>query len=534
MARIKQVSHINMVARLPSRLHIGVYNALLALVTLAGLVFRLLAPLTTRGLPFYDSWGYYSNVQTMITTHVDPLFNYQVKEYYTELPLLNFVLYLVSSYTGISAFQVTKFLPPLLLSILMIPSVAVITTRVSGRRDIGLLGALLFALSDVGSLRESYALPEGISIAVALTFLICLMQALERRSPPWIVLSAVLLLGVFSAHNLTPFIFLMISIAVSLFMVKNQLVKLGYWVAAPVTAAALFTTFTGLHHNIDNNPYSRYSQLLTLIFTHEKTIVTGKQFGNPLSGYITTQPLSYFFYLHVITVVTLMLAIPFFAIHIVSRPKKMSVAIVEVWLILSGATFILGVAGDSLFGGANPFFGYRTWIYLMMPAAVAAAYTLMLLAGSGSKKRTILVFAAITIVLIATVPATITFIRGTNDNFELDDAHDYLTSNWLIQHVPYGNYTVYSADGFYGEANSTLKGRNDPNYFFNNMSVIFENQTYYVFLTYVTLRYPFHTAGEVIPINHFYNPFFDRVYSSQTDWVFVYNPYINHTETPLG
>ncbi len=523
-----------MPTKLLNRPYLGAYEAVLGLVVIAGLVFRLLAPLTTRGLPFFDSQGYYSNVNTMLTAHIDPLFNYQVKEYTSELPLLNFVLYLVSSFTGISAFQVTKFLPPILLDIIMIPSVAIITTRVSGRRDIGLLGAVLFALSDVGSLRESYALPEGISIAVALTFLICLIQALERRSPPWIVLSGVLLLGVFSAHNLTPFMFLMISIAVSVFMVKNQLIKLGYWVAGPVTAAALFTTFTGLHYNIDNNPYARYSQLLTLIFAHQKTIVTGKQFGNPLSGYITTQPLSYFFYLHIVTVVTLLLALPFFVIHILRRPKNISTAIVEVWLILAGATFILGVAGDSLFGASNPFFGYRTWIYLMMPAAVAAACTVMLLVGGGSKKRMTIVFACLVIVLVATVPATTTFIRHTNDNFELDDAHDYLTSNWLIQHVLYGNYTVYSADGFYGEPNSTLTGNLDPNYFFNNISVIFENHTYYVVLTYVTLEYPFHTGGRFIPLNHFYNPFFDRVYASQTDWVFVYNPDINQSQVPLG
>jgi len=513
--------------------NLGLADYLLALILVAGLLMRLLAPLTTRGLPFYDSWGYYGNVQTMLTSHVDPLFNYHDKQYYTELPLLNFVLYLVSSYTGISAFQVTKYLPPLLLTAVMIPSVAVITTRVTGRRDLGLVGALLFAISDVGSLRESYALPEGISIAVALTFVICLIKALDRRSPSWILLSGVLLLGVFSAHNLTPFMFLMISISVSVFMLKNQLVKLGYWLAAPITAAALFTSFTGLHHNIDNNPYSRYSQLLQLFFSHEKTIVTGKQFGNPLSGYITTQPLTYFFYLHIITVITLLLAIPFFAANIVKRPRNISTAVTEVWLILSGATFVLGVAGDSLFGSQNPFFGYRTWIYLMMPAAIAAAYTLIYFVNARPKRR-VAAFAVVAVALILSVPPTVTFIRNTNYNFELDNAHDYLTSAWLRSHVAYGNYTVYSTDAFYGAANSTLNGVYDPHYFFNNISVIYANHTYYVVLSYSTLKYPFHNTGYVVPISHFYNPYFDRVYASETDWIFVYNPTLNSTQVPLG
>ncbi|MEM0272248.1 MAG: hypothetical protein QW514_06895 [Thermoprotei archaeon] len=502
---------------------------MLGLIFLAGLMLRLVPPLTTRGLPFFDSWGYYKDVLTMQAQHVDPLFDYHLKQYFTELPLLNFVLYLISSYTGIDAFQITKYVPPILLSLVMIPAVAAIASKVSGRTDIGLLAALLFALSDVGSLRESYALPEGISIAIALTFIICLIKALDARSPKWILLSGLLLVGVFAAHNLTPFMFLMISISVSVFMFKNQLVKLGYWLAAPITAAALFTSFTGLHHNIDNNPYSRYSQLLTLIFTHSSKIVSGKQFGNPLSGYITTQPLSYFFYLHVITVITLLLALPFFAANIMKKPRNMSAAITEVWLILAGATFILGVAGDSLFGSQNPFFGYRTWIYLMMPAAIGAAYTL----GFGlrlPKKKRVIIFAALTLTLILTVPATVTFLRQTNDNFELDDAHDYITSVWLGQHVVYGNFTVYSTGGFYGSANTTLHANNNPKYFFNNLSVIFSNNTYYVVLTYVTLKYPFHTSGLVVPLNHFYNPFFDRVYASQTDWVFVYNPYIRSSQ----
>lgn len=514
-------------------LGLGPADYLLGLILVAGLLIRLLAPLTTRGLPFYDSWGYYNNVQTMLTNHADPLFNYQDKQYYTELPLLNFVLYLVSSYTGVSAFQVTKYLPPILLSAIMIPSIAAITSRVSGRRDIGLLGALLFAISDVGSLRESYALPEGISIAVALTFVICLIKALDRRSPRWILLSGLLLLGVFSAHNLTPFMFLMISISVSVFMLKNQFVKLGYWLAAPITAAALFTSLTGLHHNIDNNPYSRYSQLLTLFFSHESSIATGKQFGNPLSGYITTQPLSYFFYLHIITVVTLLLALPFFVINIIRRPRSVGTAVTEVWLILAGATFVLGVAGDSLFGSQNPFFGYRTWIYLMMPAAIAAAYTLMSPIRLPSKRRTA-VFAVITIALIFTVPPTVTFIRQTNYNFELDNAHDYITSSWLQHHVPYGNYTVYSTDAFYATANDTLHANYDSSYFFNNISVIYSNHTYYVVLSYSSLEYPFHNSGLVVPLNHFYNPYFDRVYASQTDWIFVYNPTLSSTQIPLN
>jgi hypothetical protein len=508
------------------------YYYMLSLITVAGLLLRLLAPLTTRGLPFYDSWGYYNNIQVMFAQHRDALFDYQTKQYYGELPLINFVLYSVSSYSGINAFAVAKFVPPVLLSLIMIPSVTVVARKVSGRRDIALLAGLLFAISDVGSLRESYALAEGISIAVALTFIISLIKALSDRSPAWILLSGLLLLGVFSAHNLTPFMFLMISISVSIFMLKNQFVKLGYWLAAPITAAALFTSLTGLHHNIDNNPYSRYSQLLQLFFSHEKSIVTGKQFGNPLSGYITTQPLTYFFYLHIITVITLLLALPFFAINIIKRPKKISVAITEVWLILSGATFILGVAGDSLFGSQNPFFGYRTWIYLMMPASIAAAYTIMLMINAAPKKSPIM--AIVIIALIVSVPSTITFISQTNYNFELDNAHDYITSNWLKQHVSQGNFTVYSTDAFYGTANTSLNPKYDPRYFFNNITVIYSNSSYYVVLSYSSIKYPFHNSGLIVPVDHFYNPYFDRIYASQSDWIFVYNPTLSPNQLPLN
>lgn len=504
----------------------------LALVTLGGLAMRLVAPLTTQGLPFFDSLGYYESVVTMQNQHVNPWLNYQTRQFTDELPLENFVLYLVSSYTGIDAFTVSKFLPPLLLSTIMIPGIALITAKLSGRRDIGLVGALLFAISDVGSLRESYALAEGVAIGVATIYVVCLIRALEERSASWMLLCGILLLGIFSAHNLTPYMFFMITVSVSIFMIKNGMVKPAYSLAALTTVAALFTTFTPLHYNIDHNPYERYSLLVKQIFLHQRTIASGEQFSNPLSSYVPSQPITYFLFLHIITVLTLVLALPFFVLYLVRRPRSISIALVEVWLILAGATFIVGLTGDSLFGSDNPFFGYRTWIYLMMPASAAAACTLMWLLKASPKKR-LLFFALVTIALVTSVPATVSFIRQTNSQYELLNAHDYEMSVWLIQHVKGGNYTVYSTGSFHDVGDSPLVSRSDKSYFFGNFSAIFSNQTYYVALSYNTIRYPYHSQSLVVPADRFYNPYFDRVYAAQSDWIFVYNPAIDPGQVPL-
>lgn len=508
------------------------FNALnyaLALVTFSGLLMRLIAPLTTRALPFFDSSGYYQSVVTMQTQHIDPWLNYQTRQFTAELPMENFVIYLLSSYTGIDAFDASKYLPPSLLTLIMVPGIALIATKVSGRRDIGLLAALLFSISDVGSLRESYPLAEGIAVAVAIIYVICLIRAVESRSIRWILLSGFLMLGVFSAHNLTPFMFFMITIGVSLFMLKNRLIKLAYWIATIPTFAALFTSFSPLHYNLDHNPYTRYSILLTEVFSHERAIASGKQFSNPIASYTPSQPITYFMFLHMITVFTLLVALPFFALYLIRKPRTVSVAIAEVWLILAGATFIVGLTGDSLFGSDNPFFGYRTWIYLMMPAAIGAAYTLMYLIKLPHKQKVVL-FSLVAFVLIVSVPATVAFIRQINSQYEEVNAHDYDMSVWLEQHVHQGNYTVYSTDAFYGAANSTLISDQSELYFFGNISTIFSNETYYVVLSYTTIEYPYHNQGLTVPLDHFYNPYFDRVYSAQTDWVFVYNPSINNPQ----
>lgn len=504
-----------------------VFGSLLALITASALAMRLLAPLTTQGLPFFDSWGYYHNVLTMQQTNTDPL--YSSAGYFGELPALNFILYLVSQYTGLSAFIVTKYLPPILISLVVIPSMYIIAARVTGRRDLGLVAALLFAISDVGALRESYALPEGIATTVALVLIVALIKLADTGKSKWWIAVTVLLLAVFSAHNLTPFVFLLVVAGAAAVMTKVSIPREGLWLAASLCIAGAFTALTGLHASVDRNAFVRYLQLVNLLYSHSQAITSGTGFGNPLSGYATGggQTRLLFIELHLITVTTLLLSLVAFAKYIVKPSKDPMVAMTFMWLMLTGVLFVMGVAGDSLFGANNPFFGYRTWIYLMFPASIVAALSLRSLTSS-RKSLKVAAMTLLTLVLIASASGAVVFMHRENLNFEEVDAHDVLASNWLETHLEPINVTVYSADGFIPTINgpaSGVGGDQDKQLLLGNLTYLFKQGSapYYVFLSQRTLEYPFQSTSYRIETVKFYNPLFDVVYSSGAQWIFQYS-----------
>jgi len=497
-------------------------NLSLIAITVCGTLFRLIPPLTTVGLPFYDPHGYYHDILVMQKTHSDPLLS--PFGYTGEVPLLDYMLYLVMSYSGLDALSTTKWVQPLLLSVVNIPAIYWLTARISKRRDIGLIGALLFAISDVGALRESYAIPEGIATAISLCMVIALFKFVESRSPSWLLVFSVLLLGVFTAHNLTPFMFFLILLGVTPVLSKVGRESSSYLLMLPLSIAGVFTAFTPLGASIDQNAYVRYAQLISLAFSNAQAITSGSGFGSPLAGYQTGggQNLISFMELHLITVFTLMLAL-FALLKYLAKPSRDPFqAIVFAWLIITGVTFVMGIFGDSLFGSNNPFFGYRTWIYLMFPASIVAAYAVRSLFTRG-KKLMVLGTLCLIFVLSVSAPLTVHFIQSDSENFELLDAHELAVSNWLVSHVTLP-YTVYSAGAFTPTINGSLfeaPKKESMALLLGNATVWPQNLThYYVILSQRTLDYPFASSSYRVNTNKFYSPFFDVVYSSQTVWVF--------------
>ncbi len=490
------------------------------LLTIIGfLCIRLIAATVYPLFPAWDPWSYYWTLNVILTERINPLYNKSA--YYTSG--ITYVLVSVVEASGIGGFNAVKWLSPLVYTLILIPILFIMGREFGGNYKAGLITLLLFGASDIGVLRESYTIAEGLAIPISIVAVYAAIKYYEKGETYDFLTLSLLLLSLPFIHHLTSFI-MYFTFAVTLTaLIKFRKYRRNLVLTLILVAASILVFSSQAHVYME---YQTYTRLLIFL----------KGLGEarpPLSVYeamtekYAAVPKSYseLFFHHLSTAVTLLLAFISFLEILIRKIKKPSEMFHYIWLIITVIFFLASVLGDYFFGWLFEFYGFRAWIFAAIPASVFAARTLEKL----SKKTAFILPFTIALFTLATC----TFIVYQFDTMNIYQ-YEINTSDWIVNNM--GNRTLITSPASFRASTPIAKipyildvESKDYEFFACNITHIesvINGQDFsniYVMSSKRATEKPFRTSYLRVCYDVFQEGDFARIYDSGLAWVWKYN-----------
>ena len=500
-----------------------------SLVVIGFLCIRLIATIVYPLFPAWDPWSYYWTLNTILTDRLNPLYNKSA--YYTSG--ITYVLASVVEASGVSGFDAVKWLSPFIYTLILIPILFIMSREFGGSYKAGLIALLLFGVSDIGVLRESYTIAEGLALPLSIVAVYAAIKYYEKGDKYNFFTLLLLLLSLPFIHHLTSFI-MYFTFAVALTaLIKFRKYKRNLALTLTLVAASLLVFSSQAHVYME---YQTYTRLLIFL----------KGLGKarpPLSIYeamtekYAAVPTSYteFFFHHLSTIGILILAFIAFIELLTKKIKKPGEMFHYVWLIITVAFFLASVLGDYFFGWLFEFYGFRAWIFAAVPASIFAARIL-----DKISRKTVLILPLI--IALFTL-GTCTFIVYQFDTMNIYQ-YEIDTSDWIINNI--GNRTLITSPASFRASISIVKlpyvvdvESEDYEFFACNMSHIErvlnsqEFNNIYVMSSKRANEKPFHTAYLRVCYDVFHEEDFSRIYDSGLAWVWKYNKVVLPVEEEI-
>ncbi|OYT27273.1 MAG: hypothetical protein B6U95_06390 [Thermofilum sp. ex4484_82] len=483
-------------------------------VAIAFLSIRLLAPIIYPSFPAWDPWSYYGNLDTILDKRINPAFN--SSSYYVSG--IVYVLLSVVEASGLSSYDAVKWLSPILYSLIMIPALYSLGKRFSRSSKGGLITLLLFGISDIGVLRESYTIAEGLAIPLSVIAIYSAIKFYEEGRKHELFVMIIIMLCLPFVHHLTNFITFFTFVVTLASLIKTENIKRNFAVAFVLMLVSYIVFTSQAHVYIEDEAYRRLSAFLQDLGKPRTpsiySALTEKYSAVPKS-------LVDFIFQHISTGLTLLIAFIAFLELAIKRIKRVEELFLYIWLMLTVAFFLASVLSDYFFGWLFDFYGYRAWIFALMPSCVFASRVLLKL----SKINLLILPLIIGISAFGTTSFIVHQFDTMNYHyFEIE------VSDWLMDKL--GDNTLILSPGSFQPSSSpdslpikVYIRSSDIEFFKCNMThieAVLNDEKYhniYVMSSRRATEKPFHTSFISVCYDSFNSDSFIRIYDSGIAWI---------------
>ena len=485
-------------------------------VFIAFLLIRYMAAIIYPSFPAWDPWSYYGNLLSVLKYRRNPAYN--LSSYY--MTGIVYVLSSITEATNLNPFDAVKWLSQLIYSILIVPSLYLIGKNFSNSKKAGLIMILLFGISDIGVLRESYTIAEGLAIPFSVIAIYSLIKYFEKGKKIDALLIILTLVSLLFIHHLTMFIifFVIIATLATVTFIKKVQRKRVFVVISILLIVSLIALFSEAHLYIEVESYHRLSTFIdSLYYNQTKTI-----YGAMIQKY-SAVPKSYTTLVlhHISTLITLLFAFIGFLQIAIKKTRKINEIVLFIWLFITTTFFIVSVLSDYLFGWLFDFYGFRAWIYALVPASIFASKILY-------KLSNIHVIILPLIIGISAIGTSMFIVY----QFDTMNYHHYerYTSDWLYYKIE-ANILVLSPSSFRPSnplrlvSNGSRSDTHNVEFFSCNYTYIKEildDKNYtaiYVMSSERSTEKPFYTSYLTVCYKAFDSNLFNRIYDSKNAWI---------------
>ncbi len=487
----------------------------LVLISSAIVAIRLMSTLIFPYFLAWDPWEYYHTLLVLEEKRIN--IRYGTASYY--ISGIVYILLGIVEASDITPFEAVKWVSPITYSLVIIPAIYSLTKLFLNSRRNALIALLLFAVSDIAVLRESYTIAEGIAIPLSLIAILALVNYYLKENMFDLIIFSIVSSSVILSHSLTTLVMMgLLAIFPSAIAKVERSREKNVKVALMITLPALIIFSTPAHRYIEIEFYKRVEMFLRdILEPKEPTSVF-----EALTTKYSAVPKSYLelVFHHISTLVTGFLALVASIAFVKKRGRREPILLS--WLLATLAFFVLSILGDYYFGWLFDFYGYRAWIFTVTPAVILASYTLSRV----EEKKQVLVLPII--ILISSL-GTISFLQHQFSTMNRDIS-EIESSNWFIARLP-ANSIVFSPNSFIvsNENITSVKSVYDVKFFIGNMSSKLSiirgrgSSAVYVYSSRRATNYPFFTSYLYINYSDIYaSKRFIRIYDSQQVWAWYF------------
>ena len=484
------------------------------LVVIAFVCIRLLASVIYPSFPAWDPWSYYEALNTLLDTRINPLCN--KSGYY--MSGIVYVLAGVTEGSGLDTYNAIKWLGPLIYCIIIIPILYSMGRDFSRNSKAGLITLLLFGISDIGVLRESYTIAEGLAIPLSVIAIYSAINFYKDGRVFELFVTFIVMLCLPFVHHLTSFITFLTFVVVLASLVKTEKIRRNFAIVLVLIFASCIIFTSQAHIYLEREAYRRFSTFLEGM-SNPRTPSTYEALTEKYSA--VPRSFTELIYQHISTGIILLLAFITFLESAIKKIERTEEIFLYVWLIVTVAFFFISILGDYLFGWLFDFYGYRAWIFAVVPASVLAARTLLKL----TKMNSLILPLIVGISVLGTSAFTIHQFDTMNYHY-----YEIETSDWLLDNL--GNRTVIFSPGSFHPSRSLntvpylIKVESKDLEFFTcndtYIEYILNSSRYrniYVISSKRATDKPFHTAYMRICYDSFGSDLFIRIYDSKISWI---------------
>ncbi|GEM_PF-6149443 len=489
------------------------------LAVLGFLCIRLVAAIIYPLFPAWDPWSYHWTLNMILSNRVNPLSNKSA--YYTSG--ITYVLVSIVESSGISSFDAVKWLSPVIYTLILAPILFALGRQFGGSYKAGLIALLLFGVSDIGVLRQSYTIAEGLALPLSIVAMYAAIKYYREGGKYNLFTAALILLTLPFIHHLTSFIMYFTLAVILTSLVKFKSYERNLTLTLILIAASIVVFASQAHAYMEHQTYIRLLIFLKGLNKSRAPVSVYEAMTEKYSGV----PRSYYELLlhHLSTGFTLLLAFITFLNLVIKRIKRPEEVFHYVWLIVTVVFFFASSLGDYFFGWLFDFYGYRAWIFAAVPASIFAARLLSKL----SKVTPVVVL----FVMVTSTIGTCVFILHQFDTMNIYQ-YEIDTSDWIVENL--GNNTLIVSPASFKTSYSLVKlpylvtvESKDVRFFRCNATYIgitlssggYSNV--YVMSSERATEKPFRTAYLVVCYDIFYEGDFIRIYDSKVAWVWKSN-----------
>jgi len=373
-------------------------------VGVLALCLRLIPPLLSGTIPFFDPWMALSFIQ---------------HGYYWEyLPFYPLFILFVHLVTGLDSVTLIRFLPPIINSLSIVPMYFFVKS-LTGDKRIGIYASILWGVSEIGATRQSSAVAEGFGLLLMPVVFYLAFSALKCSDfKKRLFCLGIVYVFLGGSHHLNASMTLLPMLAVLLYVLlrcRSEPWFRRYLVIVLVMSVIwLGWAQTPWYRGFIERSFDRYYRIVEMIVRgqlqlSEKSLVqlyitvpTGSGGG---VGWIE------FFALLGSSLITGALALVRFCKTVRNPMREREMVFLTVWAWTMGVHFLLNVYIDMVLPLWYAILSYRAWVYFVFPLQVMAASTL-----TSVRKDKYVLLLLIPLFLTATIGAT-RFIEHITANF---------------------------------------------------------------------------------------------------------------------
>jgi hypothetical protein len=324
-------------------------------------------------LPFWDPISFYEDTLLLLTKGTLPSY----------FPGLYFLYGFISLLTGIPLYWLCKYLPPVINAFTIFP-IYLLGKEVTGKREVGLLSALLFAILEICALRQSYYVSEGIALFfIPLLYFLLIHGAKLSKFNEYIVYSvlAVLALLVMVIYHFPAALMAAVPVIffVLLYLIRLKAPPKALLIFSLITILGLvaFLTYSQEGATYFNNYVLGQIQGVMLVFVRIPNLSLEKLFSEQYA--LTLNPSIIFSMFG--SYITIILAFATIVLFLVKRRTNLFLLS---WFFVTAIVFAGSLLIDLAFGataltmpeiGGGGFwiYPYRAWVYIAMASVIPAS-----------------------------------------------------------------------------------------------------------------------------------------------------------------